>query len=239
MKNRIRVAVAALFLSTASFVQTAEQILDKHIAAVGGADKVGNVKSIQYEQAMNMMGMDMTGKSTVVVGKSARTEIAVMGQSIVSVIDGDKGWMINPMMGGTTPQELPAEQVKLSKGNTEPTGLQLAYARTNKYPLELVGKEQYNGKSVFNVKVNRPEGTVNYYVDANSFQVIGSKAVVNVQGQTAEVKADFADFRAVEGLTLPYSVELTAPGMPSTMKTTITKIVINPSVDPAIFAMPK
>ncbi len=134
MKKQLINLVALLAIPTLTFAQTANEIIDKNIAAIGGADKINAVKTVQYDQSMNIMGMDMTGKSTVVVGHSARTDISAMGQQITNVVDGDKGWMVNPMAGGTTPQAMPEDQVKQQKGNAYVIGTELATAKIKSYP---------------------------------------------------------------------------------------------------------
>ena len=239
MKKQLITLVALLAIPALSFAQTADEIIDKNIAALGGADKIAAVKTLQYDQGINIMGMDMTGKSTIVVGKSLRQDISVMGQQMITAIDGDKGWMINPMQGGTTAQPLPDDQVKMQKGNAIVVGTDLATAKVQKYPVELVGKEKMNDKDVFNLKVTRPEGAANYYVDATTYQVVGMKATINAQGQSGEVKMQYGNYKTVDGLTVPSTIEINSPAMPGPMTMTLSNIVFNPTVDAAIFAMPK
>lgn len=239
MKKQLIALVAIVAIPFGSFAQTADEVVSKHIAALGGADKIAAVKTAEYEQTMSIMGMELAAKTTIVVGKSSRSDITVMGQQITSVVDGDKGWGINPMQGGSAPQELPADQVKMQKGNTEPTGLQLAYASINKLPYELVGKEKQGGKDVYTIKVTRPEGVFTYYVDASNYQLVSSKATLMVQGQPTEGTVTYADYKQVDGLTLPYTVEITGGGMPGTMTAKVTKLTLNNTVDPTIFVMPK
>jgi hypothetical protein len=197
------------------------------------------VKSVSYDQGMNVMGMDLTGKSTVVVGKSLRTDISVMGQQITTAVDGDKGWTINPMQGGTAPQALPEDQVKMQKGNAHIIGADLAVAKAGKYPVELVCKEKMDDKEVYNLKVTRPEGVANYFVDVNTNQLVGMKTTVNVQGQSGDVKIKYSNYKTIDGLTIPTSMDLENPAMPGPMTMTLSNIVFNPTVDSAIFAMPK
>lgn len=222
-----------------SFAQTAGEIIDKNIAALGGADKLAAVKTLQFDQSMSIMGMDMTGKTTVVIGQSLRNDISVMGQQITQVVDGDKGWAINPMQGGSAPQALPDDQVKIQKGNTYIYGADLFTAKNQKYPTELVGKEKLNEKDVYNLKVTRPEGVANYYVDATTYQLNGMKATVNVQGQSGEVKSQYSNYKTIDGITVPATIELNSPAMPGAITMTLSNIVLNPKVDPSIFAMPK
>lgn len=239
MKKQLITLVALVTIPAFSFAQTAQEIIDKNISAVGGADKLAAVKSLTYDQGMNVMGMDLTGKSTVVVGKSLRTDISVMGQQVTTAVDGDKGWTINPMQGGTAPQALPEDQVKMQKGNAHLIGADLAVAKEGKYPVELVGKEKMDGKEVYNLKVTRPEGVANYFVDTKTNQLVGMKTTISVQGQSGDVKIKYGNYKAIDGLTLPTSLEMENPAMPGPMTMTLSNIVFNPTVDSAIFAMPK
>lgn len=239
MKKRMIALVALVAAPLFSFAQTADEVINKHIAALGGADKIAAVKTMELDQTMSVMGMEMTAKNTYVVGKSSRNDVTVMGSQITTVVDGDKGWAVNPMMGSASAQALPAEAVKAAKGQTEPSFFQVATAKTNKYPYELAGREKQYGKDVFAVKVTRPEGVFTYYIDANSYLLLGSKGSVSAQGQQVDLSAAYSDYKAVDGLTLPYTSEITAPGAPGPITAKVTKVTINPTVDPTIFAMPK
>lgn len=132
MKKQLITLIALVAIPTFSFAQTADEVIDKHIAALGGADKIAAVKTMEQEQTMSVQGMDIVAKAAYVVGKSVRSDVSVMGQQITNVVDGDKGWTINPMMGGTTPKDLTAEEMKLAKGTAEPNVFQLAYLKANK-----------------------------------------------------------------------------------------------------------
>lgn len=236
MKKQLIAFVAFLALPAFSFAQTADEIVDKHIAALGGADKIAAIKTMDVEQSMSVMGNEMTSKSTYVVGQSMRSDVSVMGMQMTTVFDGDKGWMVNPMAGGTTPQDLPAEMQKAAKSGTKPQMFPLAYVKADKYPYELVGKEKYNGKDVFNLKVTQPEGAFNYYVDATNYQLVGFKG----NSPQGEVVATFSDYKPTDnGLTIPYTSELTMPQVPAPITGKITKISFNNPVDSTIFAKPK
>ena len=239
MKKQLITLVSLLVIPALSFAQTAQEIIDKNVAALGGADKIAAVKSIKYDQGMNVMGMDLTGKSTIVVGQSLRNDISVMGQQITTVVDGDKGWAINPMQGGSAPQALPEEQVKMQKGNANVIGTDLAVAKTKNYPVELVGKEKMGATDVYNLKVTRPEGDSYYFVDASTNQLVGMKTTVTVQGQSGEVKIKYGNFKTVDGLTIPTTLEMENPAMPGPMTMTLSNIVFNPTIDSSIFTMPK
>lgn len=226
MKKQLITLVALVALPAFSFAQTAQEIIDKNISALGGADKIGAVKSLTYDQGMNIMGMDLTGKSTIVVGKSVRQDISAMGKEIITVVDGDKGWTVNPMMGSETPQAIPEDQLKMQKGNARLAGTDLYVAKEEKYPVELVGKEKMDDKDVYNLKVTRPEGVANYFVDASTNQIVGMKTTVSAQGQSGEVKIKYGNYKTVDGLTVPTTLEIESPGMPGPMTMTMSNIVL-------------
>lgn len=92
---------------------------------------------------------------------------------------------------------------------------------------------------MFNLKVPRPEGTFNYFVDAATYQLTGFKGAVNIQGQPGETTGSYSDFKEVEGITLPFTSGITAPGMPGTITTKLTKVTFNQTIDPSIFNKPK
>jgi YHS domain-containing protein len=60
------------------------------------------------------------------------------------------------------------------------------------------------------------------------------------QGAFGEFTQTFSDFRAVEGLTLPFKVDATFDGQPwKNQSSTVETIVINGAIDPALFEKPK
>ena len=78
--SRICLAVTLLLVTIASWAQTADEIMTKHIAAVGG-DAWAKVNSLKKTQRMMVGGMEVTVIETQVRGKGVRSEITLGGQS--------------------------------------------------------------------------------------------------------------------------------------------------------------
>ncbi|WP_020596095.1 LolA family protein [Spirosoma panaciterrae] len=224
----------ALCLSGLAQAQTVDELVDKHVAALGGMDKLNNVKTLYIERSMAINGMEIPSKSTIVVGKSMRTETSVMGNSMIQVVDGSTGWMVRPaMMGGTgDPEDMPADQLKSSKGQLDPFGALVNYkAKENK--IELVGKEKVDGKDAYHLKVTTKEGqTVDEFLDATTYLVNKVKMAMN--GQTAEIS--FSDYKDKDGIKFANTMEMASPQGALTFSTE--KITVNGPVDESIFKKP-
>ncbi|GAB2786942.1 hypothetical protein GCM10027275_34410 [Rhabdobacter roseus] len=232
------VALLATALRTAS-AQTVDEVIDKHIAAMGGASKLASLKSMKMEAAAQVMGMEFPSSTTVVQGRGLRSETTVQGMTIVNALDGDKGWMINPMAGQNTAVALPEEQVKLSAGQLDLTGL---YNYKQKgHTAQLAGEDKVNGAPVYVVKVKLNNGMeTTHYISKETNYILKTATNVQAEGQNMVVNTSFSNFKQVDGLTLPFTTEIESAAMPGgAMTMTIKSVQVNPTVDESIFAMPK
>ena len=232
--NKILAAMLAVCFSISAYAQTVDEIIDKHVAAMGGLDKLTSVKTLYTERSLSINGMEIPNKSTVLVGKALRTESSVMGNSMIQVVDGTTGWMIRPaMMGGTgDPEDMPADQVKQQLGQLDPFGPLVNYKdKGNK--VDLVGKEKVDGKDAYHLKVTTKDGqTVDEFVDATTYLV--SKVSTMMNGQSAELL--FSNYKDKDGIKFANMMEMASPQGALTFTTE--KIVINAPVDEKVFKKP-
>ncbi|WP_428661280.1 outer membrane lipoprotein-sorting protein [Runella sp.] len=232
------IVLIALFAGTAMTVaaQTAEEILNKSIQARGGAEKLNSLKSLRMEGTLSVMGMDIPTKSVIVHKRGMRNEMDAMGQSIIMAIDGDKGWMINPM-AGTTPVALPEDQLKASVSQLDLSGI--TNYKSVGTTAELLGKETIDGTEVYKVKMVSKDGTsMTHFIDSKNFNIIKTAIKVNVSGQDVEVETKMSNYKVFDGISFPTITEITNP-QAGVITTTITKVEVNPTIDVSIFAMPK
>lgn len=217
--------------------QTADEIITKHLAAMGG-DKYTGLKSVQMETATQIMGMELPSKTTIVHGRGLRNEMVVQGSAIIQAIDGTTGWMINPMAGQTTATALPEDAVKMSAGQLDLTGL--SNYKTKGHTAELIGEDKVEGAPVYLVKVTMANGTIaTHYVSKDTYFILKSSTKVKAEGQEIEMKTNFSNFKQVDGVTFPFTTELESPALPGPMTMVVKNVLVNPTVDASIFAMPK
>ena len=241
MKLTKIIASAFILLATsaASFAQTADEIVAKHIEAMGGAEKWKALKAMEMNNKFTVQGMDIESKTVIVNGKSLRTDIAVMGQEIISAVDGETGWAQQPaMMGGTgEPEDMPGALVKESRKQVNLGGSLLNY-KENGSTVDLVGKEKLDGVDVYHLKLTEKSGDVtNLFLSATNYYTLKSSGKRNVQGKEIEAEVNYSNFKQVEGLTFPYTIETASP-MGGMMTIETDTIKLNPKVDESIFKKP-
>jgi outer membrane lipoprotein-sorting protein len=228
--------VAGMLVATVASAQSTEEILAKHEAAMGGLDKWASVKTAVVKNKFSVQGMDIESKTSLVIGKSFRQDVEVMGNKIITVVDGDKGWMNRPaMMGGTgEPEDMQSEQVKMSSSQKY-LGSVLTNAKKDGYKIELVAKEKLDGADVYLLTVTKPSGEDSkVYVSTATNYVVKTQAKVQVNGQEVETEASYSNYKMVNGLAFPFTVE-TANPMGGMMTVETVSVEINPSIDPVIF----
>ncbi len=93
--------------------QTADEIIAKNIEAMGGRDKMSQVKAIYMESNTEVMGNQSATKTTVVNGKGFKSEADFNGQQMVQVVSDKGGWQINPFAGSSDATAIPDDQYKL------------------------------------------------------------------------------------------------------------------------------
>ena len=227
--NFLTASVAALF-SLQAMGQTVDEIVNKHVAALGGMDKLNSVKTLVMQRSFSIQGMDIPSKTTYILGRGMRSESVVMGNSMIQVIDGTSGWMIRPaMMGGTgDPEDMPAELLKQQLGQADP--FPLANYKEKGTTVELVGKEKVDKKDAYHLKVTPKGGQpMDEYLDADTYLL--SKVQQTVNGQPGA--ATFSNYKATDGIQFPGTTEVEA-GQMGTLTFTTEKVTVNPSVSEAM-----
>jgi len=130
-------------LSLASFAQTVDEVVAKHIEAMGGKDKLASLKSVYMETVSVMNGNEATAKLWKVNNQLMRREFNFGMGTVTMVMTDKEGWSSNPRSGGKF-EPLPADVVLSQQSELDCAGPLVDYAsKGNK--AELIGKEDRNG----------------------------------------------------------------------------------------------
>ena len=233
----VTVTLTVLLLGGRVFAQSVDDIISKHIDAMGGADKLASLNTVYEETTSSIMGNDLPAKVWVVNNTGFRMEMDMMGSQMVQVANKDKGWMINPMSGNTDPQPMTDIQLKQAMQRTL-LGGQLFHYKERGFTATLVGQDTVGSKQTYKIKLSKdgqPDEV--YYIDATTYK-IDKTTSTNYNGDTpVPLDIVFNGYQTTpDGYVFPSSYTMELPQ--GELVTTINKLVINQPVDTAKFQKP-
>jgi hypothetical protein len=137
-------ALATVMAGTAAVkAQTADEIIKKHIEAVGGEKNWDKVTSMKLTGNMSVQGMQIPFVQTVVNKKALRMELTIMGTNNYQIVTEKEGWVYMPIQQQTAPTAMTPDQLKMGMTQTDLKATQYA-SRDKMGKIELLGKDTAN-----------------------------------------------------------------------------------------------
>jgi hypothetical protein len=212
--------------------QTVDDIINKHIDAVGGRDAWKKVNAVKMTCTATAQGTDIGIVLTGVENKGFRTDIAVMGMNGYTFVTPTEGWVYMPFQGQQKPEAMTADQVKDAQSQFDIQGELLDYqAKGTK--AELIGKEDVEGTECWKLKVTLKSGkTKTEFFDPTSYFLIREVDKVKANGKESDQTTDFSNYQKLpEGITMPRTI---TSGMGDLV---IKSIEINPAIADNLFKL--
>jgi len=228
----------ALFSLSIAKAQTADEIIAKHVDAIGGKDKLSQVNSVYIESTTSVMGTDGPTKTYIVNGKAYKNESEFSGQSFVTVVTDKDGWKINSYEGATDPTALSDDEFKRYSDEIYAADPLINYA-ANGGKVELAVQEQVNGINAYKLKYTNKYGLETfYYIDPATWYITQTIATGNAMGQSITVTTTFSNYTKTDfGVSLPFTIHLDLGQFALDVNTQ--KVEINKDIDPKVFEMSK
>ena len=218
---------------------TVDEIIARNLQAKGGAEKWQAVKSVKMTGKMTAQGTEMPLTVYAMRPNFNRQEITLPAGKAIQAFDGTSAWIVNPTIGIDTPQPVPGPAAELAKNSADFDGALINYkAKGN--AIELVGKEQLDGKDVYHLKVTVKGGPVQHYLlDAGTGIELRMSADVDLpNGQKQTLTTDMSNYKPVNGIMIPHTVTQST-GPQRLLQWTINSVEFNSVPDDSIFRMPK
>lgn len=236
---RIKIGLwAVLTIMSFSFAhaQSADDIINHYIDAIGGKDNLSKINSVSMEASAQVMGNDNPVVVDIINGKAYKSVTEFNGQKFVRVYTDKGGWTINPFAGGSDAVALPENEFKSVKSDMYVGGALYGYAVNHAGTVKLDGTDG----GTYKIQYTSPDSVEStYYIDTASYLLTKMVRQGQMQGQDVEVTTTFSDYRKTpEGVLFPYTTDVDFGGNFS-MSTTLKKVEINKTIDPSIFDMPK
>ncbi len=218
-----------------SFAQTADEIISKHVAAIGGVDNWKNVNSLVMTGSMSMQGAEISITRTVLNGKGFKNEIRLMGMTGYQIVTPTEGWNFMPFGGQTAPEAMTADDVKEGQNDLDAQGSVIDYTAKG-HKIEYLGKEEVDGAECHKIKMTYKTGkNETMFFDPSSYYLIKSIAVQKANGQEMEVTTTYSNYEKLpEGVVVAKNISLPL-GSGMNADFTVSKVEINSPVDEAAF----
>lgn len=223
-------SIALISISFTGISQSVDNIINKHIEAIGGEANWKKVKTM-FIVADGFIGTEEASqefKYTVKAShlKGLRIESAVGGSYYVYLITPKKGWSKNPMFGDITLTSISQEELKQRVDDLDLQGLLLNYQNKG-HRVELLGKAEENGKDYYKLKITtKNNNEVVYFIDTETYLIYKQETILNEDGKDIKTVSEFQDYRKIKGdITVPFKL------VQGTMTLTNFAYFINVNVD--------
>ena len=239
LRKTLSLLALALLLAPAAHAETVDSLLTKHYEACGGLDKLKAVNTMRVTGTITMgPGMDAPFTMERKRPGMRRMEFTIQGMTGVQAFDGQKTWSVMPFMGKKDPEVGSDEDNKNAQDDADFDGALVDY-KSKGHTIELMGKEAVEGADAYKLKVTKKNGNIEYdYLDAETYLLVKTEGKVKIRGSEMEGETTFSDYKDVNGIMEPFSMESGAKDMPQKRKMTFTKWELNVPIDDSRFAVP-
>ena len=211
---------------------TADQILEKYVTALGGADAIHKVTS-RVMTGKILPGGNETPIDVIVKAPTKRVSISHMsGGDSYTAFDGTAGWMGN---AGRPAREMSAQESGASSLDAE---FYLALRLKEMYPQLRRGRpEEVAGSMCDVLQGNAPDRPmVRLYFDQKSGLLVRMVRYAQTPVGRMPTQIDYADYRDSGGAKVPFRWTLSRPNGRFTIQ--IAEVKVNVPVDDTKFAKP-
>jgi outer membrane lipoprotein-sorting protein len=222
--------------------QTADDVVEKHLAALGGRDALSKLTSRKSSGTVSVTmsagvipgSIETYAKAPNKVRAVTKLDLSAFGageMTVEQLFDGTTGYTLNSM-----------------NGDAEITGAQLENMRNNQFPsallhykdagatVEILPKEKVGDRDAIVLRVTSKTGSpVRMYLDAETYLPIKTVAKINVPqaGGDVDQTSEYSDYRVVDGVKVPFQIVNANPIQSLTIK--LTKVEHNVAIDDAMF----
>lgn len=230
---------AMLIMSLPISAQSVDEILAKYYQARGGLEKIKSIRTLRLTGKISGGGMEFPVVMEQKRPNLMRLEFTLQGLTGIQAYDGKRGWMVMPFGGKKDPEPMDEDMLKQLAQQADIDGALVDYKEKG-HQVELIGKESVEGTDAYKLKLTRRDGDVEYiYLDTDSYMEIKVEGKRTIRGTEFEGETVYGDYKQVNGLMMPHSIESGAKGSSQKQKIMIEKIEINPPIEDSRFAMPE
>jgi hypothetical protein len=218
-----------LFCFAKTHSQTVDDIINKHIQAIGGKEAWKKVNTIKQQAIIDANGTEINLELVTAYQKGSRQTISFAGMKGYTIYTPTAGYNFYPWQGQLKPEAITPEELKENEDNLDTQGPLIDYKEKG-HTAEYVGMDEFEGTDCYKIKLTEKSGKIiTYYIDPSNYFIIHSVTITRANGKESESKTDYSNYQKLpEGIWLPLNI-----GGGNVLK--IKKTEINVPVDETVF----
>lgn len=203
MRRVLSAFLVALLVAFSAKAQnpSAEQLVDKYIQAIGGAQKWKAVKSMKLTVTLRTQGIDLLGLVQATADGKQRMEFTFNGAKLIRAYDGATAWTFDQFSGMTAPAKLEGEA---AADLTDEEFLdEFIDYRKKGATIAYLGQEEYEGLPYHKLAKKEKNGEQAIFLFDEETGLLLLKRETSDTGVT---ETQYQDYAKVSGLTMPMKV---------------------------------
>jgi hypothetical protein len=239
MRYWLVLLLAVLCFNLSASSQTAEELVNKNIAAKGGMDKIKAVKTWRMTGKLIGNGLTATTGQENIRPNLVRETFSLQGMTAVQAYDGSTGWQVRPFSGRKDPELMGEDDARDLVIDSDFDGPLVDY-KDKGNTVEYLGHDMVDGDDALRLKVTLRNGDIiYYYLDPDTYLEIRKETREFIRGSVRESVSDLGSYKAIAGVMYPFSIASGPKNDPTSWQTvTIEKIEVNVPMERSAFAVP-
>jgi hypothetical protein len=230
--------VAAPASAPAAVLPTAQELLDRHVAAIGGREALTGLVRMSSKGHFEMPAASIKGPTTTYAEEPLRFVMIMELPGIGAVrtgLDNDLAWSLDPMQGPRLLRGKEFDQLRRDANFRRDLDLFKDYEK-----VEVKGETTFGGRAAYEVLCSGPSGETTMFFDKEEGVARGMRMVAESPLGQVPVETVFVEYRGFAGpsgeIRIPVRSEIAMLNQKQVL--TIDSVSFDP-IDPAVFELPK
>lgn len=212
-------------------------LMAKVIEASGGAAKLSTIKAVRLKASLTLkaQGMSLETEQAEVPPDKTYMKMNTPAGEMLIVASPQDSFM---SMGAMGVRPLPASQKEDSINGMKRSVWSLAqHLNDPQYVFSAQGTEKIGDVNAAVLDIRAGQQQFRWYVDPKTGYVLREQSTATGQTGPETRVADLSDYKAVDGITVPFHEEVSINGTPA-LSIAVSSYEFNPAIDPKIFEKP-
>lgn len=215
MKLTQRIFLTLLFFSTlVAKSQTADEIINRYIQFIGGAETWKSINTITTSGNYNYGGVAFPYVAWSKAPNLYLYTVTFNGKSFSQAYNGQVGWRIDGFKNEKTKTILKDKQATAlaNEADVELESLFINYHQKG-YMAELLGPDSVNSRPSYKIRLLTKGDTAVYYFDKTDFSLLEKQAASkNSEMDKAPMDIFYSDYQLTGNIRLPRKINCTTAG---------------------------